>query len=288
MIAWHRVSRHVTVLHRTATQYRSVSSTVPCRASWNVDLETGRVSLGNNPLFQTVIGIEIHAQLDIPDKLFSRAPTTTTTSQSFRAPNRAVYPLDVAIPGFLPVVSKEAVQAAVLTAAACRCDIQEVSRFERKHYVYADLPLGYQMTQQRWPIARNGLLRCRKQQQQQQRSKGKTKKVKKKKGNNGGDDDDAAAAAAAVAGDWVDIRIDRIQLEQDTGKTTNAEVRKVCIRLPFWRMIRINLLAFVVTQWRYNMSVCVCVCVQSCRYLLLYCLLTISCVVLSGVLVLTK
>ena len=286
MIAWHRVSRHVTVLHRTATQYRSVSSTVPCRASWNVDLETGRVSLGNNPLFQTVIGIEIHAQLDIPDKLFSRAPTTTTTSQSFRAPNRAVYPLDVAIPGFLPVVSKEAVQAAVLTAAACRCDIQEVSRFERKHYVYADLPLGYQMTQQRWPIARNGLLRCRKQQQQQQRSKGKTKKVKKKKGNNGGDDDDDAAAA--VAGDWVDIRIDRIQLEQDTGKTTNAEVRKVCIRLPFWRMIRINLLAFVVTQWRYNMSVCVCVCVQSCRYLLLYCLLTISCVVLSGVLVLTK
>ena len=115
--------------------------------------------MGNKPLFQTIIGMEIHAQLDIPTKLFSSAPKVDTLSTP---PNStAVWPLDVAVPGVLPRTSLEAVQAALLTAAACNCQIPNSSRFERKHYAYADLPLGYQVTQQRWPIATNGVLKCR-------------------------------------------------------------------------------------------------------------------------------
>jgi aspartyl-tRNA(Asn)/glutamyl-tRNA(Gln) amidotransferase subunit B len=145
-------------------------------------------------LFQTIIGMEVHAQLDIPTKLFSAAPRSFS-----RIPNSCVYPLDLGIPGFLPVLSQAAVHAALLTAAACRCEIQETSRFERKHYFYADLPLGYQITQQRWPLARNGTLVCRK------RIIHGKKKAKK-----------------TDAKEVLSVGIDRIQIEQDTGKTTTV------------------------------------------------------------------
>jgi aspartyl-tRNA(Asn)/glutamyl-tRNA(Gln) amidotransferase subunit B len=149
-------------------------------------------------MFQTVIGLEIHAQLDISTKLFSGCPIPQTSSL-YQKPNSSVWPLDVAVPGFLPRLSQEAVHAAVLSAAATKCNIPMVSRFERKHYFYADLPLGYQVTQQRWPLAREGMLVCHKQQHG---------KKKKKKTSKDDDDDDTFIT-----------RIERIQLEQDTGKT---------------------------------------------------------------------
>ena len=157
------------------------------RAGWKVDLDTGIITFQSKPLFQTVIGLEIHAQLDIPTKLFSSASTVNAN------PNQSVHPLDVAVPGTLPILSKDAVHAAVLAAAACNCEIQLVSRFERKHYAYADQPLGYQMTQQRWPLARHGQLQSRKRA-----PPGKTNSADK----------------------LITVGIDRIQLEQDTGKTT--------------------------------------------------------------------
>jgi len=90
-----------------------------------------------------------------------------------------------------------------------KCELPTLSRFERKHYFYADLPLGYQITQQRWPLARDGVLTC------QSVTTNKTSKKKKKKkktsttvGSNDDDDDDAFT-----------LRIERVQLEQDTGKT---------------------------------------------------------------------
>lgn len=169
---------------------RSLSS-----VDWNVDLDTGIVSFHAEPLFQTIIGMEIHAQLDIPTKLFSAASTANAS------PNQAVHPLDVAVPGVLPVLSADALQAAVLTAAACNCELQHISRFERKHYAYADQPLGYQMTQQRWPLARNGRLQSRK------------RALPGKKEQCGGEK-------------FIAVGIDRIQLEQDTGKTTTV-TRKV-------------------------------------------------------------
>lgn len=166
-------------------------------ATWSVDSETGVISSKEkgSPRFQTVIGLEIHAQLDIATKLFSGATRPTSL---FPKPNSHVWPFDVSVPGYLPRLSQEAVQAAVLSAAATKCQIPLISRFERKHYFYADLPLGYQVTQQRWPLAREGVLTCRKQ---------KVGKTKKKKRSAAGDEETFSA------------RIERIQLEQDTGKT---------------------------------------------------------------------
>jgi aspartyl-tRNA(Asn)/glutamyl-tRNA(Gln) amidotransferase subunit B len=191
-------ARYAQSLNRCCCQYgikitgRSLST-----VGWKVDLDTGIVTFQTKPLFQTVIGMEIHAQLDIATKLFSSASTASAT------PNQAVHPLDVAVPGFLPVLSHDAVQAAVLTAAACNCELQKVSRFERKHYSYADQPLGYQITQQRWPLARNGKLQSRKRA-----LPGKTKEKNE-------------------TDKFISVGIDRIQLEQDTGKTTTVTTRTV-------------------------------------------------------------
>jgi Asp-tRNA(Asn)/Glu-tRNA(Gln) amidotransferase B subunit len=191
-------------------------------SEWTVHPETGIVSHVNQPLFQTIIGMEIHAQLDIPTKLFSSAPRVDISS----SPNQAVWPLDVAVPGTLPRLSLEAVQAAILTAAACGCEISQVSRFERKHYAYADLPLGYQVTQQRWPIAKKGLLTCRRKVD----PKMKQKKQKQP---------------------FVTVGIDRIQLEQDTGKTIAVTKREVSSEREF--VFRVSILEHM---WADACTVC--------------------------------
>jgi aspartyl-tRNA(Asn)/glutamyl-tRNA(Gln) amidotransferase subunit B len=176
------------------TRIFPTKSTTKSFSSWTADLETGLVSSKkkDTPLFQTIIGLEIHAQLNISTKLFSGSNLPKSV---FQAPNTCVRPFDVATPGFLPRLSREAVHAAVLTAAATKCNIPYMSRFERKHYFYADSPLGYQVTQQRWPLAKDGVLVCRKE------PKGKKKKKK------------------TADHDEFSVRIERIQLEQDTGKT---------------------------------------------------------------------
>lgn len=210
-------------LHQQPHRRRHRHDDGHARRSWSVDAETGVVSLEGQPHFQTVIGLEIHAQLDISTKLFSACPvgTTSTTSTStttsrrhhhHQKPNSAVFAFDVAVPGWLPRLSREAVRAAVLSASALQCSLPFISRFERKHYYYADLPLGYQMTQQRWPLAREGVLTCR-----HHRSAGATHKSKKKRNkikDNGHSDSDQQDD------DTFRVRIERIQLEQDTGKTT--------------------------------------------------------------------
>lgn len=180
----------------------SVASTLS--SPWTVDSETGIVSHGGTPRYQTLLGLEIHAQLDISTKLFSSTVVTSSGGGGYAAshhhnkPNTSVFPFDVAVPGWLPRLSHEAVQAAVLSAAALQCHLPPMSRFERKHYFYADLPLGYQMTQQRWPLAKDGILKCQRQN------------VKKKK---------QKSAKQAEQSPYFSVSIDRIQLEQDTGKT---------------------------------------------------------------------
>ncbi|KAJ8028514.1 Glutamyl-tRNA(Gln) amidotransferase subunit B, mitochondrial [Holothuria leucospilota] len=73
-------------------------------------------------------------------------------------PNQLVSYFDAALPGTLPVLNKSCVEAGVLTALALSCKINHKSLFDRKHYFYADLPAGYQITQQRKPIATDGHL----------------------------------------------------------------------------------------------------------------------------------
>ena len=176
------------------TRIFPTKSTTRAFSSWTADSETGLVSSKkkDTPLFQTIIGLELHAQLNISTKLFSGSNLPKSV---FQSPNTCVWPFDVATPGFLPRLSREAVHAAVLTAAATKCNIPYMSRFERKHYFYADSPLGYQVTQQRWPLAKDGVLVCRKE------PKGKKKKK------------------TTADHDEFSVRIERIQLEQDTGKT---------------------------------------------------------------------
>lgn len=113
---------------------------------------------GNKPKsklkeWESVVGIEVHVQIASKSKLFSNSP------YKFGAPqNSQVSPFDASIPGTLPVLNRRCVEAAVLTALALNCDINTVSHFDRKHYFYADMPAGYQITQQRSPLATGGYL----------------------------------------------------------------------------------------------------------------------------------
>ncbi|XP_059178079.1 aspartyl/glutamyl-tRNA(Asn/Gln) amidotransferase subunit B-like [Physella acuta] len=98
-----------------------------------------------------VIGLEIHAQIASASKLFSGAGTHYGANT-----NSQVAFFDAALPGTLPVLNKKCVEAGVVTALALGCDINLISKFDRKHYFYADMPAGYQITQYRKPFAVNG------------------------------------------------------------------------------------------------------------------------------------
>ncbi|XP_048386301.1 glutamyl-tRNA(Gln) amidotransferase subunit B, mitochondrial isoform X1 [Stegostoma tigrinum] len=100
-----------------------------------------------------VVGLEVHAQLRSNSKLFSGSQVEFSAP-----PNSLVSFLDASLPGTLPVLNKHCVEAAVLTGLALNCTINKKSKFDRKHYFYADLPVGYQITQQRCPVAINGNL----------------------------------------------------------------------------------------------------------------------------------
>ncbi|MDR1794670.1 MAG: Asp-tRNA(Asn)/Glu-tRNA(Gln) amidotransferase subunit GatB [Erysipelotrichaceae bacterium] len=103
--------------------------------------------------FEVIIGIEIHCELKTTTKMFSGAPVTFG-----QAPNSAVNEIDLAHPGTLPCVNKEAVRKALLACYACHCEIDTLVRFDRKNYYYSDLPKGYQITQQFHPIGSHGYI----------------------------------------------------------------------------------------------------------------------------------
>ena len=108
---------------------------------------------GRNGPWETVIGLEIHAQLISRAKLFSGAATAFGAE-----PNTQVSLLDAAFPGMLPVLNAECVRQAVRTGLALGCTIHRWSRFDRKNYFYADLPAGYQISQYAHPIIGEGAL----------------------------------------------------------------------------------------------------------------------------------
>ncbi|XP_075705803.1 glutamyl-tRNA(Gln) amidotransferase subunit B, mitochondrial isoform X2 [Rhinoderma darwinii] len=106
--------------------------------------------------WESVVGLEIHAQINSVSKLFS------SSQVKFAAPpNSTVSFFDASLPGTLPTINRRCVEAAVMTGLALNCTINKKSLFDRKHYFYADLPAGYQITQQRLPIAVNGILTYR-------------------------------------------------------------------------------------------------------------------------------
>lgn len=103
---------------------------------------------------KVVIGLEIHLQLKTKTKLFC----SCSTDYIGATPNTNVCPICLAVPGTLPVINDHAVDLAVKMGLGLHCDIQDNTRFHRKHYFYADLPKAYQITQYEHAIAQGGYL----------------------------------------------------------------------------------------------------------------------------------
>ncbi|XP_030873603.1 glutamyl-tRNA(Gln) amidotransferase subunit B, mitochondrial isoform X2 [Leptonychotes weddellii] len=154
-------------------------------------LVTAQKSRKGEHEWAAVVGLEIHAQISSNSKLFSGSQV------HFAAPpNSLVSFFDASLPGTLPVLNRRCVEAAVMTGLALNCRINKKSLFDRKHYFYADLPAGYQITQQRLPIAVNGSL--------------------------------AYSVCVGKKPSQVStktVRIKQIQLEQDSGKSLHDEPR---------------------------------------------------------------
>jgi aspartyl-tRNA(Asn)/glutamyl-tRNA(Gln) amidotransferase subunit B len=103
--------------------------------------------------WETVIGLEIHAQLATKSKIFSSSPTAYGA-----APNAQANLVDLGYPGVLPVLNREAVRMAVKFGLAVGASISRRSIFARKNYFYPDLPKGYQISQYEKPIVEKGTL----------------------------------------------------------------------------------------------------------------------------------
>jgi aspartyl-tRNA(Asn)/glutamyl-tRNA(Gln) amidotransferase subunit B len=106
---------------------------------------------GRSGQWETVIGLEVHAQVVSKAKLFSGAATEFGAE-----PNTQVSPVDAAFPGMLPVVNRFCVEQAVTTGLGLDAEIRLESVFDRKNYFYPDLPLGYQISQYQQPVVGRG------------------------------------------------------------------------------------------------------------------------------------
>lgn len=106
--------------------------------------------------YELVVGLEVHAQLSTQSKAFS------SDSAAFGAdPNDRVSPVSLGHPGTLPRINKKMVEYAVKMGLACNCTINLNNTFARKNYFYADLPKGYQITQDQAPICLGGFISVR-------------------------------------------------------------------------------------------------------------------------------
>ncbi len=103
--------------------------------------------------WETVIGLEVHAQLMTRSKIFSGASTAYGA-----APNTQACAVDLAMPGTLPVLNEEALRMAVKFGLAIGAEIPDRSVFARKEYFYPDLPKGYQISQHDQPVVANGYI----------------------------------------------------------------------------------------------------------------------------------
>ncbi|MCU0588694.1 MAG: Asp-tRNA(Asn)/Glu-tRNA(Gln) amidotransferase subunit GatB [Syntrophobacteraceae bacterium] len=101
--------------------------------------------------YETVIGLEIHAQLLTRSKIFCGCSTTFGA-----APNSHTCPVCLGMPGVLPVLNRKVVEFTIRMALATHCGIAPYSQFARKNYFYPDLPKGYQISQYELPLARSG------------------------------------------------------------------------------------------------------------------------------------
>jgi len=112
---------------------------------------TPKTISGATGVWELVIGLEVHAQVQSKSKLFSGASTRFGAE-----PNSNVSLVDAAMPGMLPVINEYCVEQAVRTGLGLKAEINLFSRFDRKNYFYPDLPQGYQISQLYHPIVGEG------------------------------------------------------------------------------------------------------------------------------------
>lgn len=107
----------------------------------------------NYDKYEAVIGLEVHAQLLTKSKAYSADP-----NEYGALPNTQVSVISLGHPGTLPRANKTVIEYAVRLGLACKCDIRERNEYARKNYFYADLPKGYQITQDKTPICNGGFI----------------------------------------------------------------------------------------------------------------------------------
>lgn len=132
--------------------------------------------------YEAVVGLEVHVQLKTKTKAFCGCST-----EFGNQPNTQACPVCLGLPGCLPVLNKLALDYAIKAGLALNCEVQEYTKFDRKHYYYPDLPKNYQISQYDLPISKSGFLDIDTQ--------GKSKR----------------------------IRIKRVHLEEDAGKLIHQE-----------------------------------------------------------------
>ncbi len=136
--------------------------------------------------YETVIGLEVHIHLKTATKAFCGC-----SSEFGNEPNTQVCPVCLGFPGSLPVLNQSAFELAIKVGLALNCTVQEVTKFDRKHYYYPDLPKNFQISQYDLPIAKDGYLDI------------------------------------AVEGHIKRIRIKRAHLEEDAGKLIHQETKSL-------------------------------------------------------------
>ena len=109
--------------------------------------------MSETPRFETVIGLEVHAQLSTVTKMFCGCRATFGA-----APNTQTCPVCLGLPGSLPVINRRAIEFGTMTALALGCGVNRLNRFARKHYYYPDMPKNYQVSQYEEPLAEHGRL----------------------------------------------------------------------------------------------------------------------------------
>jgi aspartyl-tRNA(Asn)/glutamyl-tRNA(Gln) amidotransferase subunit B len=107
-------------------------------------------------LFEPVLGFEVHVELNTQTKMFSDAPNPAALGNVAHEPNTMITPVDLGLPGSLPVVNEQAVKYSISLGLALGCEIAPSSRFARKNYFYPDLAKNYQISQFDEPIAFEG------------------------------------------------------------------------------------------------------------------------------------
>jgi aspartyl-tRNA(Asn)/glutamyl-tRNA(Gln) amidotransferase subunit B len=106
-----------------------------------------------NTSYETIIGLEVHAQLLTTTKMFCGCRAVFGAT-----PNTHTCPVCQGMPGSLPVINRRAVEFGLMTALALGCGVNQLNRFARKHYYYPDMPKNYQISQYEEPLAEHGHL----------------------------------------------------------------------------------------------------------------------------------